>query len=318
MPTFLMLLISVNSNSVINYIKETFNTDNNTAATIFITLFVFITGFLLNELRKWVSKLLEYRNYKKLFKDIIQEISRTTQNQSEYFKEFYPQLTIKYRQVYHLKSRTITHLESFDKLHLPLLHASYFHWWINICGKFRRKAFNMVINSIALLNELEYSYPNEMEKFMNIYNKYEDIWNENVNLLRQIHDEIISDTQGKSVQGEYNEYLKDMDLLWVKWQKNENRVNYDVLKETLLIPLLELNRDHPKIKIGTIMNNYILMALNSYDNMIAWLKVNQKKFQILSFNYRAISIKTRTAIKILNTNSLILAIIKTHIFLKNF
>ena len=283
--------------SIVDFLKCEFGIDNNTAATILITLLVFVTGILLNEIRKLISSIYKNFRIRQMLRGTLLEVSNSCQRQATEFQNFLPQLSPEHQGVFNLKMNAITHLDSIEKIPFENLYSSIFSYRFPINNQFRTRSFNSIFNSIALLKNMELRYPEDMKLFIEKYTAFEDQWNSNLEGLRRLVDEIVLLTNNQQVPQNLADYLQTLDQIWVNWQQLENRTSFDNVRQHLLQPLRNLNRNSQGIRFITQINNFILGAEHAYTNLTGWLTVNQEKYRSFYFNYRLISRRLRVIVR---------------------
>lgn len=272
---------------IIEYLNNLFNIDNETSATIVITLTVFILGFIItwfiNVLRKYFNR----RRTRKLFLDLLKEIARTTLRQSNNFFDFSKKLTIENQDIFELDKSPINHLDNISRLSINSFHEAFFTGPENLCCRIiKQKAFNKIWIHISALSYWEQQYPNDLKEFINKFNNYEDKRNEELENWRKLSDELIFQVRQQGPTGRYLEYFTRYDEIVYGWQTAGQNTHYFTVQTDLIEPLRLLNRDFHDLPVVLVLNNPLLGVTNYYENLISTLRVYNRQFNSLGISYK--------------------------------
>lgn len=286
--------------TIIDFINNLFNIQNETSAPIVITLMVFILGFILTGFVNIFKSYLTRRSVRRLFTDLLLEISRTAMKQADYFKDFENRLKIENRDFFKLNKTPINHLDNISKLSINTFHEAYFTGFENICkGKIKQRAFNKTWIHISSLNFWEQRIPNEIKDFITKFNFYEDKRNEELENWRKISDQLIYTVQQQGVEGRLREYFSKYDKIVYGWQVAGQNTHYFVVQRDLIEPLRALNREYKELPFVLTLTNPLLGVTSYYDNLVSLLEVNQKAYHSYYQSYRNAARLISKAAKIL-------------------
>ena len=274
--------------TLIESIKSIFNIDNNTAATLILTLSVFVLGYLINAFIGYIRLLLDKRRTKLNIQNLLSEIQSSVQKQHNNFQNFCQEIDMD-RIGHHLKSTTINHLQTFNEISyidfMKVFTSSFFMWK----NKEELRGLNKVYKSIYYLVSTEERYPKYLSKFFDVINSYESGWNANVENLRQLYDEVRMRTAGQILENpskeekDFYDFIMAADKIWFSWQSNDDRLKYTITKDVLLRPLLNLCRNTDSRNFVVLKSfDYILGALYAFDNM----EIRFKNFRLTLEGYR--------------------------------
>lgn len=290
---------------LIDFLKELFGIDGNTAATLVITLSVFILGYIVNGLNNLMVGYIKRRNYRKIFNDIVGTIANNIGLQANMFQSSASNVNIKNLGDYHVKIITITHLDNVDKLDFKDIYNAYFSGIENVFSKKKLKAFNKVFGRLSLIKGIEMKLASEMNTFDTKFHEHELRYNESIEQLRQFTDSISAATNGTTLPTPVANYLEGMDRIIYRWQLLPNRVEYSVVKENYIDPMLAHNRAFQDLRFQGAnpilsMNTILLNAAHHYNNMEKTLQVYSDNLKNYHYLYRAAKRITDKAMKILN------------------
>ena len=272
---------------IIDSINKLFNIKNETSATIMITLGVFILGFILTGLVNVFRSYFNRQSIRRLFSDLLLEVSRTALKQSENFKVFAGNLNIEYKDVFKLNKTPINHLDNLSKLSINEFHKAYFTGFENTFKrKIRQKAFNKTWIHISSLSFWEQRQHAELKEFITKFNSYEDKRNEELEAWRKISDQLIYMVQQQGVEGRLKEYFTKYDKIVYGWQSAGQNTHYFVVQRDLIEPLRVLNREYKELPFVLTLTNPLLGVTNYYENLVGLLNVTQRAYYSYYRSYR--------------------------------
>ncbi len=269
---------------LVEYINNLFGLEdgNTTATTLIITLFVFLAGYLLQWLSRFVTDESKKRALREDIRIILNKSLEDVSSQSENFKNFYESLNMK-TIIHRLKQEPISHLNTFNEYSYADLRSAFldvfYRWgfWELIFNRrkyrSRRGDLNELYKLIGRLEQLEEKYPNDMIQLFERMNKYEEKWGENMEEIQNLYDEgrIKAYRMEKGAlekEDEFYSFMIEANKIWIKWAETEDQLQFKIAKEKFIDPLLELNRKHPlKGDITLKSYKYLLGATYAYSNL---------------------------------------------------
>lgn len=178
--------------TILEFVNRIFDIDNETSATVIITLTVFILGYFLNWIYRIVKAYNKRKAIRKLISDLLKEISKTSIVQAKHFIEFKNILTIEHFGVFDLKKTPINHLNNIIKIDFITIYDAFFTGLENLFfKKKKRMLFNKIWSHISTLIYWEQQYPKGLEAFIKKFNEYEDNRNENLERWRIVSDQLL-------------------------------------------------------------------------------------------------------------------------------
>lgn len=206
---------------IIDCIKDTFGIDNNTTATILITISVFLIGLIFQALYHIIVNIIKRSRYRSMFIHLLEEISKSSYKQGEFFKDFAKTLDIKYVGHFNLNTATLSYLSTYEKLDFEILYSAFFHGIENLFSRRKLKAFAKAHTALSKTVGIENKYPEDLKNFITKFNGYEDKWNDSIEMVRQGFEGIFAQIKQtpQIVQNSLEaRFFTEMDKIIYGWQ----------------------------------------------------------------------------------------------------
>jgi len=272
-----------------NFLKTTFNIDDNTSATLIVTLTVFILGFILTGIFKSIVAYRYRRNYRKIFKEMINEIIRCTKKQSINLKNLIKSLRIENDDYFKLKKQNINLLNNFNQIPFDTFYSSYFKGVENICKRKKLTAFNKTFGLIDALLKNESQIIIELNNCIINFNKHADKWNDSTEKVRLNIENIRLALDGKSLLRNMGEFFQAIDQTVFNWQKLKNRSQYHVAYSQLIRPMLDLydkNENNDVVKISKMLLDNLMDSEYHFLSMDRSLEFYRLLFTNFEYQYK--------------------------------
>lgn len=267
-------------------VNNFFGIGNETSAPIIITIFVFALGIIINYLINLSEKIIKRNSTRKLFYEMLKEISRTTLSQAEIFKNFTKKLNIEYEDTFILKRQNINHLSNLNKLNFDTIHDSFFTGVENyFVFRHDREEFNKVWSEISNLTYWENQYRNDLDKFIDKFNEYENKRNDLLDTFKKTHDSIMINLKQTGTNERIDEYLVKFLKIIQDYQTVPNATHHFKAQNHFVLPLRKLYKEYMDFSFSIILNNHLLEASFYYDSLEKLLKVNEDLFESYSSLY---------------------------------
>jgi hypothetical protein len=297
---------SPNHVSLSKLLENTFGIDANTAATIIITVTIFVLGYVIAAINSSFSTYLKRRNYRRIFSDIMNSVVISIGKQADSLSKSATKVHIKNFDDYVVTTVNITHLDNIDKLEFPDVYNGFLTGPENIFNNKKLKAFNKVFSHLSLIKDIESRLHSSMTEFNSILREHAKLWDESVDKLRQVIDATQTATNGTTLPAALVNYLQGVDTIILAWQQLPNRTEYSIVKEEYIDKLLTHNQANQNIAYqGNIilsMNTFLLDAGHHYDNMEKTLVVYSQKLKSTSDLYRSAKRMINKAMSVLSNS----------------
>ncbi len=285
---------------IVEYINKIFGIENNTTATILISLFTFLFSYIL----VWLGQLyIAYRERKTIrivFEEAINKMISQMKNQSKNYSKNSENLVFKNEIGFDFKIGPLFPLNTFENIgyskliDIYILRGILFAPMKRAIRKKRAKAINKlweVITSIHFWNNLAIQ---NTSKFLDDYNKYNDSRNEAVEGYNQLYLEMYDSLNLGQLTIIEEEYFKKVNLIRDQWIKKTNYIRPDIINEFLIQPLRFLNLNNEQIKYANQMNFWLLKAdleFNNQSNILLFNKNQYLHYSIIYKNYSRLAEK---------------------------
>ncbi|WP_282037363.1 hypothetical protein [Saccharicrinis aurantiacus] len=252
-------------NEFIEWIKCIFSIDNNTTATILITVFVFLMGLFFQGIFVMIKNIILRKRQRNTFIYLLNVTSQSIYRQGLFFEKFSKKLDIKFSGNFTLSQVSITYLSTFEKLEFELLRSSFINGIENLCSSYKLNAFTKSYTIIERIKKIEDSYPGDLNNLYNKFGNYEAKWNKSLELIRQNYDEILDQVRiNNTVRNELErEFVDKLDQTIFKWQQTKNRNSIYTVQNELVIPLLALFKEQRYIQITANLRTLKTQLLNA-------------------------------------------------------
>lgn len=277
-------------NIYIEFIKKVFCIDNNTAASIIITLLVAVISALLAWLYRVCIRMSDNKKLIKLFKSSVRKIIEQFEEQSLEFGRFSDTLNFE-NDIFVLKRTPLLPISVFE-------HIGY-NKWVEVLV-LNNTRWNLALNNkeeieqtdvfFELWNLIITSYywkersVTEFEKFIIDYNILREQHNKNHTELFEYLIHIESDKNGNLSQLN-RDYLQKLSSLRNTWSEKDAKGQSDVYHKFLIKPLFEFISINQNVIYSPNLLPYIAKSMEIYTNQERLLKLQKNMYVEYSSNF---------------------------------
>jgi hypothetical protein len=284
------------------YLHSNFNIDENTSATIIITISIFIAGIVIQQILSMSSGIIKRKRIRKLFAINVKNFVNEVKKQEEAYLKTSESFKFETGLIFSFTRSPIFSHKSILEMGYQISYESFFYGIENIF-KFKRdkklKAFRTIWSSVHSVDYWHDKTFTEINKFQEKTDEFNNRWNNAIGSHRQFIDSIMAEVNGQLLQKELGVYLKEVDKIHLNWQNLPNRTRPDILNKNLIIPLRILNRKHQN-NISLKMNDNLLAAGIEFQNKRNLFNAQKDLFSNYARSFRLNYRLTRISIKILN------------------
>ncbi len=301
-------------NSIIRYISCNYDVKNDTAATITITLFVFVTGFLINTIIKNIGNYFGRKKTKRIFEIALGSFLQQIEKQSAAFLKSSESFTFENEGNFVSKRIQILPISSISEIGYKNTYEAYFsNFRSNILFLFCKNKMNLKLEAFnkiwEAIHSIEFwhnkSFEN-MDFFNNTYNLYVERRNEAIENNRLYFEKMMAATQNvQNVPQEIKDYTKKVDDITAAWHNLPKAANELVAHEKLIMPLRELNRKNQNLFLANQMNGVLLKATQEFKNQQNLLATFQEQFKSSSDLFSSYHKSTLESLESLKSFSLL-------------
>lgn len=269
-----------------NLIIKYFNADENTSATIIITISIFFIGVLFQFGSSQVKKYFIKRVRRNTFKEIVRNLSIVIKKQAENYSKTSKSFSIETLGNFYLTKNVLGHIDSFNQFDYNQVYESFLYR-INCKPQNTRKLISKIYEHVKVSNVIDVKFDKDIDTFLEKINSYEHHWFENTETARKIIVELsdyVSQKGTKYFQADYIRYIKSMTQLFADWKLFENRTDIFICYTNLIKPLLDINK--AKTDCNRNLIDSLLAAENDYENIVRLLDLYSRHFNNYSFSYK--------------------------------
>jgi len=275
-----------------NFLENTFSINDNTSATIIITLTVFILGYIITGLAKSISAYINRIKYRNLFKEMIIEIARCSEIQSDNINKLIGTINIANNGYFNLKKQNINLLNNFNQISFESFYGSYFKGIENLFNRKKIIYFNKTFGLIDALTKNEIQILIELDKCVINFNKHADNWNDSTEKVKLSIEDLNLYLDGQDVPIYVGEFFQQIDKLISDWQKFENPTRYDIVYNNLIKPIIKLyneNKHVDLVKISKTLLDRLMDSEYNYQSMCKSLEFYRELFSNFESRYKQTS-----------------------------
>ncbi|MEQ9149477.1 MAG: hypothetical protein RLP13_14460 [Cytophagales bacterium] len=273
-------------NIILDYLKSLFDISSDTAATIIITLSVFISSMLFTEIYKTSVRALERLNKRKMIIYFINHLTMDLRKQAKIWEQ-----TVEMVNLYTVKDfsfkRKVIDLSPIDSLGYHEIYNSFFKGFENfgISNKLKIKSFNKFWNTIKAIEFWQDKSYESITYFIEKYNEYNDKRNESLEEFRKLTDQMTLNYAEMLSDNGHAEYVMEINKIKLDWHSMEKNTQPDIVNKHLVQRVLKYNKLNPTIRTLPI-TDVLLNAEIQYLNIEHLLESYKKQFE----NYRQINL----------------------------
>lgn len=255
--------------ALINYLNAEYSIEPSATLSVLVTLFVFISGFALNELTKAISRYMLRKNTRLIFQQACGIIVNLLEKQSKVFSDvsssfnfqnisLLSYIRVELTGVYLLED--IGYERVFNSLMVGIENR------LRFSNTLRTRTIAKIwsINrAVRYIHEKAY---NDIEHFLKEYNAKNEKRNSSLDKLRQTIYSIQVDLNGKEVSEAIAKYLNEIQIIYTEWLNLEDNSRPDIVHYNLVLKLYELDQKHHNQFFSPILNPLILNVISDYTN----------------------------------------------------
>lgn len=238
---------------------------HDTIFTTFITIFIFIAGYIANRLYDRYKRNKELKILKKYFCYVVEHIDEPIRKQVTNFVKFSHALKTKTKKNYHLGHSLVPALENIKNIK----HSDLYDIFLNVNSSkidMRAKNLQKFHESIYLMEYVYTSYPKRFNDFSEALSKHEKKWNVSITSIVRCFDEFVSDAVSRGIQRGKDMFLEEVDELLKKNNKNPDYRRPNIAIKIFIHPLIEICKKFIGDGRATVLLKYSLECNEAYEN----------------------------------------------------
>lgn len=223
----------------IEYLVKDLDVQPGTAATIILSLFTFSLGFLITwtaaALSKWIKKI----KYKKSLSIIIRSFLNSCKTQYLILEKFSSQ-----KGYLHDEGYTIQIKSNFAQNYLSNIDVKVFIE--NYSSLFKRNRAQEISDLLELVEAVRMAKQTSQDQMKSFYPTYEENlkkYNENIDSLRKLQDDLALEYNGKEIgkdiERDIAEYVYSIVSTFTQWKLNGGSISIEVTNTEIITPLFD-------------------------------------------------------------------------------
>jgi len=270
---------------IIDFLVSEYNVDRSTAATLIITIFIFISGILTTLLINYLINRVNRFYYRKSLKIIIADFLKSCKKQSKIHFE-----SIAQKVAMDGKDFTVKIVPNPSHSYLSSIDISEFtRNFMSICNDKRPKVISKLFELVESVKISEGVLDKTLELASEKYSVHEITYYDNLDELRKINDELINQVmKADSENNPLLDFIRNYLFVFRDWQDNGRDTRIKITFNQLVQPILQLARNTEQNLYSQSIFNYCLKCDISYINMEKLNKIITAKVRdVAHINRRA-------------------------------
>jgi len=291
------------------FFRKFFGIDAAPAATITITITIFITGFLLNGFLRLINQYSARSKNRRIFIGNLKSLNESLKKAEDAVKDTISSLDISKSDPWLIYRPEFYQLLIFREMGYKDIFQAYFTGFENFftflkskkSKRERRDSFNKIYANISHIELWASNTFLDFNKFLEKYNEFGDKRNDAINRLR-LYWEGLSTNNPADLRDFEIEYLNKLFRIIHNYRSipTLKRVNPFNTQRNLVLPIRLLNKKSVPDMDMRAFNDIALEASNHYTNMELYLRVFKSQFNIYLESINKVYESNEKIIRVLN------------------
>jgi hypothetical protein len=256
---------------LIDYLVQDLEIQPNVAVTIILSLFTFSLGFLITWTAGGISRWVKRIKYKKSLKVVIKHFLESCQKQYTLLGDFSKQ-----KGFLHGENYSISIKSNFGQNYLSTLDIKTFiEYFSSILKKERAQEISDLFEIVETVKTSKENFKDQLIIYYSSYNENLKKYNENIDNLSKLHDDLALAIYEKTIDVELEKYIHSIITTYSEWKKNGANFNINTTSTEIVSPLFETALALPPNAISRkIIDNCIQcrVAVENITNIERYLK----------------------------------------------
>ncbi len=217
---------------------------SNTIFTVIITITIFFLGFIINRLFENNKESKRQKHIKAFFLLYIESFLKPMQNQIDEFEK--TRNLIQDLNSAKIGFRQVTDLKIEKNI---FSHSDLFKVFVEKYNKDQKLNMNHLLNILRAMSSIDVQLERvkvSFYKFLDDLRRYENKWNENLNLVFRKFDRFFSVDLNNNIALDDDTFLVGFKRILKKWQDKKDKDQLSVSKECIVDPLNEYCKNNIK------------------------------------------------------------------------
>jgi len=279
-------------------ILKHYGVDANTAATLFITLFVFIAGYIVTWMGSFIKELQEKKTYKKSLLFLLSDFSKACEKQHSIISNSLTNASFTGGKDFRMSYVSIGTLDYLYRLDFNTVIQNL----EPVCyNKNHSKAISKLFGLISYIKEENDNIFSNQKEFFESYKRYESLYYQSLDDLRKIRDGLYVEFNGKKIErNSSTDLIIGFLSIFDDWHQNGQKKKINSTHKEIILPIIELNRKHQNNPSILEINNIVLKADMAYMNISKVEEVMVSDLRSFAHAHRKAARMLKVIIKILD------------------
>lgn len=267
---------------IIEYFLQ-FGVDANTTATLVVTLFTFVTGFVITWIGYKVKECRDRVSYRSSYIILLKDLRKSCEKQCVHVEKSLLKSSLIHSQGFNITHVIISGINIFDRV-------DFNDFLQNFEPIFVSKKYNKAISKLFEVHELikyiNVEIFNTQKELFERFSKHEQIYYKNMSEIRNLIDALNMKYNGKNVEKDMGIILQSYFDIFNAWYMAGQPRDMSSTHSMLIKKLLEVNGNRFRHPLVLEFNNYALASDLAFQNIIATEEAMRDSFKNFLFHHR--------------------------------
>lgn len=259
--------------SVQHFLQKRLDIDNNTSATLIITFFIFILGYIVAGLNNKIARYFSRNSHKRLFLQTLERTNSSLKQRNEVLDEQLKTAESKFAYVIPVTKIQFYQAEILQSIDYKITFESFFSGIRNSLktpksNKLRTRAFLKVWENMANIVFWENQMFEAMPKYQNELNEMNEKLITPLTGIWEKYETLFLELENDRLQGTLLSFVTELKHLVEEWRKQENPENAYVTNTHITKPLITLCDQYTKLIESIDMRTSAINADYRFQNMV--------------------------------------------------
>ena len=249
--------------NLIDYLVQDLGVQPNVAVTIILSLFTFSLGFLITWTAAGISKWIKRKNYKKSLKIVIKNFLESCQKQHLLLEDFST-----HKGFLHGENYNISIKSNFGQNYLSTLDVKTFiENFSSILKKNRAQEISDLFEIVETVKTSKETFKEQIKIYYSSYDENLKKYNENLDSLRKLQDDLALEFNGKTIEVELANYISTIVNTFTKWKENGASIHVHSTNKEIVTQLFETALTFPPNPISRKIIDNCIQCRTAVENI---------------------------------------------------
>lgn len=249
--------------------QDIFGVSNETAFSTIVPAIIAILIFMLGFLFRWIGNRIKFRKENKQKREFVfsqvRVLTKALCEQRTSINKFIASLKVDKTQLLEYELKT-----AFNPKHIfqigsdELFKVFVLSFWRN--KEERLEIFNSLLKQLDLIDGLRNQYKESFEYTLEHKSKYEEKWNDNIKIIRELHDNWKIELLREMKNPNDDDFLYGFNQLYLRYVLTKDFKDMYIAVPNFISESLKLARNQLPNQYAHKILNYLLECLEAFDN----------------------------------------------------